>query len=65
MRANDTRYTSKRSTRPMPATKTVCFNPISRRYEEVDAESETGDDAVITMYWCNSASMYMTVPESE
>jgi len=66
MRANDTRRKAvKHSARPMPATKTVAFNPISRRFEEVWPESETGDDTVITMYWCQSAGRYVTVPESE
>lgn len=49
----------------MPATKTVCFNPNTRRYEEVFPESETGDAEIITMYWCQSAGRYVTVPESE
>lgn len=63
MRANDTRRKAIRNdNRVMPATKTVAFNPISRRYEEVDAESETGDDKVITMYWCRTAGCYVTIP---
>lgn len=65
MRANDTRYTSKRTRRQMPATKQVAFNPATRRYEDVYPESELAGEQVITMYWCQSAGMYMTVPESE
>lgn len=50
------------SAKPMPATKQVCFNTETRRYEEVFPESETGGDAVITMYWCQSAGRYVTIP---
>lgn len=49
-------------TKSMPATKTVCFNPITRRYEDVFPESETGDAEIITMYWCQSAERYVTIP---
>jgi hypothetical protein len=66
MRANDTRRKSNRSNDcEMPATKTVCFNPLTRRYEEVWPESETLDAEIITMYWNASAGMYMTIPGSE
>lgn len=49
----------------MPPTKTFAFNPITRRYEEVDPESETGDDQVITMYWCQAAGRYVTIPTDD
>lgn len=60
MRANDTRRNS--SKRTMPTTKQVAFNPASRRYEEVYPESELAGEQVITMYWCQSAERYVTVP---
>lgn len=56
MRAKNTR-------RQMPATKTVAFNPATRRYEEVTPESEMAGEKVITMYWCRAAGCYVTIPE--
>ena len=48
-----------------PTIKYVAYNPITRKYEEVDPEGEFGDNKVITMYWVASANRWMTVPTHE
>lgn len=44
-------------------TKTVAYNPTTRRYEEVYAEDETVGSNVITLYWSGSLNKWVAIPE--
>jgi len=49
-----------------PRIKYTCWNPISRRHEEVFPESEILEsELVIPLFWCNSAKTYVSVPGTE
>lgn len=41
--------------------KTVAYNPMTRRYEEVNIEDEIAGSNVITLYW--SDGKWVTIPE--
>ncbi len=51
----------KRTTKPQ--TKTIAYNPLTRRYEEVFPEDEIPAHKIITLYW--SVNRWVTIPENE
>lgn len=43
-------------------TKTVAYNPLTRRYEEVHEEDEVPAHKIITLYWSGTLEKYVTIP---
>ena len=41
----------------------VAENPLTHRWERVYPESELGGQKPTTLYWCQSAGRYVTIPE--
>lgn len=44
-----------------PNTIKVAYNPITRKYERVYAESEVKGNAVITMVWSGNLNKYVVI----
>ena len=47
----------------VPATKAVSRNPITRKYEQVNAEDEIlNGQTVVILHWSNNANSYVVIP---
>lgn len=57
--------TSRKNTKSQPKMIMVAFNPIRRKFEQVQPEDEVSISEMVPMFWSKYDEKYMTCPGCE